>query len=91
MCEKESLNHYRKNRLIEVRKNFKKSSELIAFFIIYSPIYDDNYNYSISRIYDINEHYLKNFNSQVIDNMYNIYINSKKKNETEKEFYLIKY
>ena len=45
MGENESLNQYRKNRFIEVRKTLKKSSELIAFFIIYSPIYDDNYNY----------------------------------------------
>lgn len=87
MTENESLNQYRKNRFIEVRKILKKSSDLIAFFVIYGPIYDDNYNYSISRIYDVNEHYLKNFNPQVIDNMYNIYINAKKQNKSEKETY----
>ena len=87
MTENESLNQYRKTRFIEVRKTLKKSSELIAFFIIYGPIYDDNYNYSISKIYDINEQYLKNLNSQVIDKIYDIYLNTKKQNKSEQEIY----
>ena len=87
MANNESLEQYRKNRFIEVRKTLKKLSELIAFFAIYGPVYDNNYNCSISKINDISECYLKNLDSKIIDKMYESYINGKKENKKEKEIF----
>ena len=85
MADIEVLEQYRKEQLKRVETVLKKSSELIAFINVYGALYDNYYNAFILNLNNINEHFLQNSDSQIIDGLYEVYSTAKEQNKSEKE------
>ena len=87
MADIQVLDQYRKDQFVKVETVLRKSSELIAFIRVYGALYDNNYNAFILNLNNVNEHYLQNLDSQLIDKLYDIYASAKEENKSEKEIF----
>ena len=85
MADIQVLDQYRKDQFAKVETVLRKSSELIAFIRVYGALYDNNYNAFILNLNNVNEHYLQNLDSQLIDKLYDVYASAKEENKSEKE------
>ena len=81
MADYEILSKYRKDELNKIENILKKSLELIAFIKVYGSLYDKHYNSF--------EHYLQNFNSDIIDRLYNVFTIAKEEKKSEQEIFEI--
>ena len=87
MADIQVLDQYRKYQFAKVETVLRKSSELIAFIRVYGALYDNNYNAFILNLNNVNEHYLQNLDSQLIDKLYDVYASAKEENKSEKEIF----
>ena len=87
MADIQVLDQYRKDQFAKVETVLRKSSELIAFIRVYGALYDNNYNAFILNLNNVNEHYLQNLDSQLIDKLYDVYASAKEENKSEKEIF----
>lgn len=87
MLNYEYITKYRKEQLNKIKLVLKKSSELIAFVKVYGALYDDYYNRFIFSINNLSERYLQTENSELIDNLYNIYSTLREQKKSEKEIF----
>ena len=85
MADIQVLDQYRKDQFAKVETVLRKSSELIAFIRVYGALYDNHYNAFILNLNNVNEHYLQNLDSQLIDKLYDVYASAKEENKSEKE------
>lgn len=89
MADYEILSKYRKDELNKIENILKKSLELIAFIKVYGSLYDKHYNSFILNINNLSEHYLQNFNSDIIDRLYNVFTIAKEEKKSEQEIFEI--
>ena len=87
MLDYKEVNEYRKQKLNNVQNVLRKASELIAFIRVYGSLYDEHYNGFILNINNISEHYLQDFNSEVLDYLYDVYATLKQKTNDEEEIF----
>ena len=87
MADYEVLEKYRKDQLNKIENVLRKSSELIAFIRVYGAPYAQNYLGYILNIDNMVEQYLVNQDSKRIDALYEVYLNLKNTEKTEREVF----
>ena len=83
----EVINEYKKSQFNSIKTTLLKSSELIAFIRVYGTAYTQNYMGYILNIDNMVEQYLVNQNSKRIDDLYEVYLNLKNTEKTEREVF----
>lgn len=83
----EVINEYKKNQFNSIKTTLLKSSELIAFIRVYGAPYAQNYLGYILNIDNMVEQYLVNQDSKRINALYEVYLNLKNTEKTEREVF----
>ena len=83
----EVINEYKKKQFNSIKTTLLKSSELIAFIKVYGAAYTQNYMGYILNIDNMVEQYLVSQNSKRIDDLYEVYLNLKNTEKTEREVF----
>ncbi len=83
MYDYDTFKKYQTDRSNRITKELNKLSELIAYIRVYSGAY---YFSLILNLNNVKEHYLENLNSELIDQLYEIYLRNEHHQDERETF-----